>query len=45
MQCDNEAYETDDQFDYVKKFKKFNFHIEKILLEKYYDVLSDCRNN
>ena len=40
MQCRNEAYETDNQFDNVRKFKKFNFHIEKMLLEKYYDVLS-----
>ena len=40
MQCNNEANKSYDQFDYFKQFKKFNFHIEKMLLERYYDVLS-----
>ena len=40
MQCNNEANESNDQFDYFKQFKEFNFHIEKMLLERYYDVLS-----
>ena len=41
MQCNNEANESNDQFDYFRQFKEFNFHIEKMLLERYYDDLSN----
>ena len=41
MEHNNEPCETNDQFDNFRQFKKFNFHIEKMLLERYYDDLSN----